>query len=329
MPDSATPPEVSTLFATVETQMQAVDAWLAARFLGAHPRLSPLLAHASRFRGKRLRAALVCLLGKACAGLTPEHVTVAGVLEMIHAATLVHDDLLDEASHRRGVDCLHVEWGSHASVLLGDWIYAQAFYLSTQMEDQACSRELAGATMRVCEGEIHQNLTRGDFALSEADYISQVDGKTAELFRAGGLLAAHYAGATPQVQEACARYGLLAGRAFQIADDLLDLEGEETTTGKSLGTDWANGKMTMPLFFLRDSLDLTAQDELRKLFGAGHGREVLLGKFQDSLIDALAKTRLRVKELLDEACDALVLLPNQEVAQNLAVLTRFLGNRKH
>ncbi|MBT7011788.1 MAG: hypothetical protein HN961_02625, partial [Planctomycetes bacterium] len=102
-----------------------------------------------------------------------------------------------------------------------------------------------------------------------------------------------------------------------------------TTTGKSLGTDWANGKMTMPLFFLRDSLDLTAQDELRKLFGAGHGREVLLGKFQDSLIDALAKTRLRVKELLDEACDALVLLPNQEVAQNLAVLTRFLGNRKH
>ncbi len=328
MPDSTQTPELATLFDAIDAEMQDVDAWLASRFEGAHPRLAPLLGHASRFRGKRLRAALVCLMAKACSGLTSEHITVAGILEMIHAATLVHDDLLDEASHRRGVDCLHVEWGSHASVLLGDWIYAQAFHLSTQMTDQTCSRELAGATMRVCEGEIHQNLTRGDFDLSEEDYISQVDGKTGELFRAGGLLAAHYAGASVTCQQACARYGLLAGRAFQVADDLLDLEGEESTTGKSLGTDWANGKMTLPLLFLRDSLDTEQQSELRALFGAGHHREVLTLKFQESLNHALAKTRLRVKELLDEACDALVVLPNQEIAHNLAVLTRFLGNRK-
>lgn len=306
-----------------------VESWISAQLEPEHARLQPLLRHAGRFRGKRVRAAHVLLVGQACGRVAPEHRQVAGIIELIHAATLIHDDLLDDAQQRRGLDCLHVEWGSHASVLLGDWIYARAFLRSTELADGACSRVLAEATAAVCRGEIHQNLTRGDFQLAEADYYAQIDGKTAALYQAGGRLAAHYAGAGEAVAAACARHGLLAGRAFQIVDDVLDLVGEEQRVRKSLGTDWERRKMTLPLIRLRAQCAPPARARLEALFQGEAARSQLLdGEFGAPLQACAASCRAEAAGLLEQAIAALAPLPDSPARRALAELTRFLGSRE-
>ena len=316
--------------ATIAGDLNRVESWIQAQLQPEDPRLAPLLEHAARFRGKRLRAAQVLLVGQACERITQEHVAVAGIIELIHAATLIHDDLLDEAQKRRGLDCLHVEWGSHSSVLLGDWIYARAFLRSTEMDDRTCSRVLAEATAAVCRGEIHQNLTRTDFALAEADYLAQIDGKTAALYEAGGRLGAYYAGATDELQSACARHGLLAGRAFQIVDDVLDLVGVEQRVRKSLGTDWERGKLTLPVIRLRDRLPSGARARLAALFRDGVGRaELLQGEFGPALRESAEECRSEAASWLAESARALAPLPDNDARRALLELTRFLGTREH
>lgn len=312
----------------IEQDLDSVESWLDAEFGNGPGPLAPLLAHAARFRGKRVRAAQVMLVARACGRLTPEHRTVAGVIELIHAATLAHDDVLDEARERRGLDCLHVTWGSHAAVLLGDWLYARAFTHCTRMEDQAASRVLARATAKICAGEIHQNLTRRDFELSESDYLSQVDGKTGALFEAAGRLAAHYAGASPAAVEAAARHGLLAGRAFQIADDLLDLEGDPEVAGKSLGTDWERGKMTLPLIRLRSALDPQRRALLAQAFLSAAPRAFLSQEpFAEANAQAAASCRALVRTTLADACAAAANLPGGAATEALISLTHWLGER--
>ncbi|MBL7008047.1 MAG: polyprenyl synthetase family protein [Planctomycetes bacterium] len=328
MPETPTSP-LPRLLACIEPEMERVDRWLDEQFHPDHPSIAPLLEYAGKFRGKRVRAAQVLLVGSACGGIREEHVAIAGVIEMIHAATLVHDDLLDEAAQRRGLDCVHLEWGVHASVLLGDWIYARAFERSTQLSDPTCSRVLAAATGRVCRGEIHQNLTRGDFHLSEGDYVSQIDGKTAALYEAGGQLSALYAGGGPELQQAASQHGLLAGRAFQIIDDVLDLEGDERRAGKSLGTDWAHGKMTLPLIRLREDLTGEALLRLEAAFGSGMDRsELFRGEFGDALLTEIDTTKAEAMRLLEQAGAALDPLPDTPSKQALLELTRYLGIRR-
>lgn len=328
MPETASAPLLPPPLTAVAGPLAEVEAWIRRQLEPDPPNLAPLLAHVARFHGKRLRAAQVLLTGEACGGATPEHRVVAGIVELIHAATLIHDDLLDEAGRRRGLTCVHLEWGAHASVLLGDWIYARAFQRSTELEDPTCSRVLAEATRRVCGGEIQQNLSRGDFDLSREDYVAQIDGKTAALYEAGGRLGAYYAGAGAEWQEACARHGLLAGRAFQIVDDLLDLTGEETVTGKSLGTDLARGKMTLPLILLRERIQGAALDRLRACFGQPGGRGALrepplAGPWSESV----AECRRELDELLQEAARALAPLPPGNAKDALLEVTDFLATR--
>lgn len=315
--------------APLQADLDAVEAWLAAEFAAAPPVIAPLVTHVARFRGKRVRALQVLLVGRACGKVAAEHRLIGGVIEMIHAATLAHDDLLDGALERRGAPTLHGEWGAHAAVLLGDWLYARAFQHCTRLEDQTASRVLARATSRMCVGEIHQNLTRRDFELSEADYLAQIDGKTAALFEAAGRLGAHQAGAGAEQVEAAARHGLLAGRAFQIADDLLDLAGDPAVVGKSLGTDWERGKMTLPLIRMRDAAAPAVRARLAQAFAAAEVRAVLRQPplavdFQRAL-DSCGDT-LRAE--LEAACTALAALPPSGAREDLIGLTRWLGARE-
>jgi octaprenyl-diphosphate synthase len=321
-------PPLATLLASITADLQRVNDWLDEQYQPDHPRLAPLIEHIRGFRGKQVRAAQVMLLAQGCGGIREEHLVVAGVVEMIHAATLVHDDVLDGAAERRGMDCVHRRWDAHTSVLLGDWIYSQAFLQATKLADTLCSRELALATARVCQGEIRQNLSAGDFELDEKEYFDQIDGKTAALFEAGGRLAAAYAGASEELTEGCARHGLLAGRAFQMQDDLLDLIGDEGRARKSLGTDWANGKMTLPLIRLREALPGAERAKLKALFGTGVPRSVLFeAPFTEAMEVALDRSRLEIGETLDAACRALDPLPVARPREQLVELTRFLGSR--
>ncbi len=214
------------------------------------PDVQQLIEHVGQYRGKQLRPALVFLWARAAGNVTTEHFTVAKVVELIHLATLVHDDVLDGAERRRRVPTVNALHGNEVPVLLGDYIYARAFHMSVTMQDLACSRRLADVTRLMCQGEITQILHRFDFAWDAARYFEVIREKTATLYAAACELGVHYAQGSRALIELAMRYGEQIGIAFQIVDDCLDLEGDEDEVGKSLGTDLDKGKLTLPLLCL-------------------------------------------------------------------------------
>jgi octaprenyl-diphosphate synthase len=326
---STLPDILSQVSEELGPQLQEVQNFIDNELLVGSAAMQPLLDYASQFQGKRLRAMTVLLVANGFGKVTDQHIRVAAYVEMIHAATLMHDDLLDSADQRRNLDCVHVQWGSHAAVLLGDWMYSAAFSSATFMDDQTASRVLADATKRVCRGEIEQNLSRGNFALPVPEYLNQIDGKTAALFEAAASLAAYYSGANPDDCEAMGAFGLMAGRAFQIADDLLDLAGDESVVGKSLGTDLSNGKLTLPLMNLRDLLDDSQRSDLEKMFGTAAGLQLKPSEsWPIGWRAAVEKTRAELRGYIESAVANLDSIPDKSYASVMRDLTYFLGDRE-
>ena len=218
-----------------------------------HPRtaeIQPLLEHVARYRGKQLRPALVFLTGKMFGGPAEAHYTCAKVVELIHTATLVHDDILDGATVRRREPTINHLHGNEVPVLLGDFIYALAFHMAVGLEDPTCARLFSDAVRTVCQGEITQCLHRGDTTWDQERYYAVIREKTASLYGAACKVGAHYGGATTEQIDALGSFGNHIGMAFQVIDDCLDLVGDEAVVGKSLGTDLDLGKITLPLIHL-------------------------------------------------------------------------------
>ena len=231
-------------------------------------RFGPIVNHLKHYRGKRLRPALVLLAGHASGRVTHAHHVLGAVVEMVHTATLVHDDVLDEADTRRHVRTVNAGWGNKTSILLGDLLISAAFRLCSTVDASAC--ELVGsATNRVCAGELLQVTQAGNTALTEDEYFEIVTGKTGALTECCTRLGAHYAGASPVVIEALARYGSDLGVAFQIADDILDICGDEDVAGKTLGTDIEQQKMTLPLIRALEELPEAEAERLREALRTG------------------------------------------------------------
>ncbi len=197
--------------------------------------------------GKRLRPQLVLLCAQACGQVGEDAVQLAVVVEFIHTATLLHDDVVDESDRRRGQHTANALWGNAASVLVGDFLYSRAFQLMVGVDRMAVMRILADTTNRIAEGEVLQLMHLGDPEISQARYRDVIERKTAVLFAAACRLGALSAAASSEVELACARYGHHLGMAFQIADDLLDYTGDAQKIGKELGDDLAEGKPTLPL----------------------------------------------------------------------------------
>jgi octaprenyl-diphosphate synthase len=237
-------------YGPIAADLEEVERVLARTLRSRYARVAPVVDHVRHYRGKRLRPVLLLLAARASGRLTPAHPVLGAVVEMIHTATLVHDDVLDSATVRRHVPTVNARWDNQTSVLLGDYLFTHAFHLASTLDDVRACRMIGLATNRVCEGELCQVLASGDLDLTEEAYFELIDGKTAELIACACQLGAVYAGATEAATAALARFGRGVGLAFQIADDLLDLVGEEATTGKSLGTDLEQQKMTMPLIHL-------------------------------------------------------------------------------
>jgi len=228
----------------------------------------PLVEHLKHYRGKRLRPALLLLTAKACGGVTPHHHTLAAAMEMIHTATLVHDDVLDESALRRHAATFNAKWGNKVSILLGDMLFTHAFHLTSTVDVRAC-RITGEVTNRVCAGELRQVTERGNLDLTEADYFDIIDGKTAALTACCGKLGALYAGTDVATAERAATYGRNLGLAFQIADDLLDLVGTEDAAGKTLGTDLEQQKLTLPVIHCLNRLPVGEAAKLRDAIRAG------------------------------------------------------------
>ncbi len=197
--------------------------------------------------GKRLRPAVLLLAASACGYRGADHHTLAAVLEMIHTATLLHDDVVDESQMRRGHATANQAFGNPASVLVGDFLYSRAFQLMVRVERMRVLEILADATNVIAEGEVMQLMHAGDVELTEFTYFEVISRKTAKLFEAAGRLGAVLGDAEPALEHALAAFGMHLGTAFQIMDDVLDYSGEAGSIGKNLGDDLAEGKMTLPL----------------------------------------------------------------------------------
>ena len=209
-----------------------------------------LSRHVQGMRGKMLRPTVVYLSGRAArpdAPLQHEHVIVAAVVEMVHMATLVHDDVLDDSAQRRSTITVNRLHGNEPAVMLGDYLFASAYALCSSLDTPRAARAVARASRTLCEGELLQLRTRGDWTLSEQTYRDMIDRKTAELIAVAAELGAAASGASEPVVRALELYARLVGQAFQVQDDLLDLAGDAGTLGKPVGQDAANGKLTLPL----------------------------------------------------------------------------------
>ncbi len=255
---------VTSPFAPVLADIAESDRIFAETLAGHRSPVAPMVEHLRHYRGKRLRPALVFLSAKACGAVVPAHHILAAAVEMIHTATLVHDDVLDEADTRRHGGTFNAEWGNKVSILFGDMLFTHAFHLTSTVDGRACQL-IGAATNKVCAGELLQTRERGNWHLTEADYYAMVDGKTAALTEVSTRLGALYAGATAEVAARLATYGRSLGIAFQIADDLLDLTGEEAKAGKTLGTDLEQQKPTLPVIHALNTLPAGEAAEFRRL----------------------------------------------------------------
>ena len=292
----------------IASDLEEVERILSRSLRNKRPRVAAVVDHVRHYRGKRLRPVLLLLTARAFGKVVPAHHILAAVVEMIHTATLVHDDVLDSARMRRRVATVNSLWGVKPSILLGDYLFTHAFHLASTIDATAC-RLIGEATDRVCEGELSQVMHAGDFDLTEDEYFDIIDGKTAALTACACKLGAHFAGASAGQTEALGRFGQLVGQAFQIADDLLDLVGDEKMTGKSLGTDLEQGKLTLPLLHLlhQAAEPIAARTRAELTAEGGARRSVLLALVEQA--GSLEYARKRALDLSAQARAELQCLP--------------------
>ncbi len=235
--------------------LQAVDERLIRQANDFDPQIVPYAKSALNGGGKHLRPTLVALAGGAIGQVGDAHITAAVIIEMVHLATLVHDDVMDEAEIRRGQLTIAANWGNEIAVLFGDCLFAQAVKMAAGFPTPEVCRAVATATNTVCTGEILQTQHRRNFELSRREYFRVIEMKTAELFTLSCDLAAFLSDATTGQRAALRQFGAAFGTAYQVYDDCVDLFGSEAAAGKSLGTDLAKGKLTWPVLLAWERAD--------------------------------------------------------------------------
>jgi octaprenyl-diphosphate synthase len=290
------------------------------------PGIHGYVGYALDSNGKRIRPALVLLAAQASGGATPQHVDLAVVVELIHLATLVHDDIMDGASKRRGKPTAFAKWGAELSVLLGDCLFCHALKLSTQFESTAISRAIAEASNEVCSGEILQTQRRFDLKLSIPEYIRIIGMKTGALFRVSTEMAAVLNGCRADTVLAMRNYGEYLGIAYQIYDDCLDLVGTEGATGKTVGTDLAKGKLTLPLLHVLAQANDAEREHLHAtiLHGSEESRIELLAQVVER--GGLKNAVRRIESYLDQAVASLQVLPKSSFRDTLEQIPRAVAS---
>jgi len=319
--------ELQDLYAPVRFDLTLAQRIFDDELTSVFPFVNDLCETVRSYRGKMLRPALLLLSARATGKSCAAHHTLAAVVEMVHMATLVHDDVLDEADQRRKQPTIASTDGNVAAVLVGDYLISHAFHLCSSLDDQHASRRIAATTNIVCEGELLQNRRRGDATLTEAEYFEIIQRKTGVLAAVACELGARFAGADDSTAAAMHAYGLWAGVAFQIMDDVLDIVGDANTVGKTLGRDLAQGKMTLPMIHcLRGATSATAK-ALRAAIGRPGPRA------SDRIGGWLAETAsieysvTIAREHVAEALRQIDPLPSGDSKQSLVALVEFIIDR--
>ena len=325
-PNRSNESSLELVYAPIAAELKQVETILQTELRSDAPFVDQLLEHSWLLGGKRIRPVFLLLSGAAVGQLTPAHFQLAAALEMIHTATLVHDDILDQADTRRHRPTANSIWGAKQSILLGDYLFTHSFHIAAKGGSCEALQMLAQASNRVCEGEMRQNAWQGDFELSESDYIRMITEKTAELCGVGCRIGALLSGASEEVVQQFETYGRNLGVAFQIIDDVLDIVGQHDQMGKTLGTDLLNQKPTLPVIHCLENLP---EDQTKQLIqflqdpaSTAQQLQVYLAK-----TGSIEYARLRAREHAQAAIDFAASLESNDCSQALVSLADFVQQR--
>jgi octaprenyl-diphosphate synthase len=308
--------------------MAGVDLVIARRLDTGVPLVRQVSKYIISAGGKRLRPALLLLMAGALGYRGEQRFNLAAVVEFIHTATLLHDDVVDESTLRRGRPTANESFGNPASVLVGDFLYSRAFQMMLDANNVRVMEILAEATNVIAEGEVLQLMNMHDASLDEEAYLRVIRSKTAKLFEASTRLAAVLAGATPEVEEACAAYGQALGTAFQVIDDVLDYAGDANETGKNVGDDLREGKTTLPLILAMQRGTPAQRELIRAAIEAGDTAQLpqIVAIVRET--GALDATRAAAAAEAQRAMDALADFPANSHSAGLLQLAAQLLERR-
>ncbi len=322
-------PALDAVRKLIGADMQAVDLLIRRRLDSDVVLISQISEYIIAGGGKRLRPALVLLAAGGLGYRGQDHHELAAVVEFIHTATLLHDDVVDESELRRGRDTANARFGNPASVLVGDFLYSRSFQMMVGLSNLRVLEVLADATNIIAEGEVMQLLNVHDADVDEARYLEVVRRKTSKLFEAAARLGAIIGGASQPVEEGLSRYGAHLGTAFQLLDDVLDYSGDLEQTGKNLGDDLNEGKPTLPLIHVmlrgtaeqvrvvRDAIEKGGRDSFDEVLAAIHST------------GALDYSRNQARREAQMACAAIAVLPESAFKDSLVELASFAAERDH
>lgn len=305
----------------IKDELQRVREKIAAQAADFQPHVREYMGRLCMGRGKMIRPGLVLLTAAATGGIKEDHISYATLVEMLHMASLVHDDVLDKADVRRDLPTPNALWGNELAVLLGDTLLAQAMVLGSRIGDMRLNQRMALATRDLCEGEVEQSTRLWDADMTRAEYYEIIRKKTATLFAVAMSGAAMLQGLEDEMVENLNRMGSLLGISYQIYDDCLDLLGVEEQAGKTLGTDVQKGKLTLPIFFLMEADNVDIAEEVRDAVEKHGGFDLERLRQTQSFHTAL---QLSVNEALsrnEEAREVLWLLPESPAREALTEIT--------
>lgn len=312
----------------VAHDMAEVDQVIAQRLASGVPLVGEVARYIISAGGKRLRPVLLLLSCGALGYHGAQRHQLAAVVEFIHTATLLHDDVVDESTLRRGRPTANQSFGNPASVLVGDFLYSRAFQMMVEAGSMRVMEILAEATNVIAEGEVLQLMNMHDASIDEEGYLRVIRSKTAKLFEASARLGAILAGSTPELEAACAEYGQALGTAFQVIDDVLDYEGNTAEMGKNLGDDLREGKITLPLILAMQRGTAAQQQTVREAIETGSEERLsdIVAIVRES--GALAATHRAATAEAQRAIDAAMKLPGNAHRQAMVVLASELLRRK-
>jgi octaprenyl-diphosphate synthase len=321
--------DLAPILALTQTDREAVDREINRRLNSDVALINQLGAYIIHSGGKRLRPLLVILAARALGYAGDRHIALAAIIEFIHTATLLHDDVVDASAMRRGQSTANIVWGNEASVLTGDFLYSRAFEMMVDVGSMRVMEILAKTTNTIAEGEVLQLLNCHDPEVSEENYLQIIYSKTAKLFEAAARLGAVISSQPPAVEKAMAKYGMHLGTAFQLIDDMLDYTADSKALGKNVGDDLAEGKPTLPLLYALRTGSAAQQQLLREAIEQGGLERIEEVVTAIESTGANAYTARKAEDEARCAAEALVAIPESPYKQALLDLARFSVHRTH
>ncbi len=320
---------MSSLYKEIRSDLDRVEDRLESWSRSANPLTAEVSGYVLRKKGKRLRPALVLLTSRLFSPGSEESVFLASLVELIHTASLIHDDIIDKADVRRGKESVHAKWGPNITVLLGDYLYIKSIGLSLQSRHDRVIRLLADVSARMIEGELDEYALGGDLGITEGQYLNIVENKTAVLFAACCRIGAIIGLASPEEEEAVADFGLNLGKTFQIVDDLLDFTGDPGVLGKPILSDLAEGRVTLPLIRALKAGGRSARERIKRLIG----RKDIAADERRGLLESLAAVGAfdyangKAREFAEKSLECLGRFPDSTPRETLIRLAVFVLTR--